>query len=250
MCLIIFSFKQNKEFPLIIAANRDEFYERETKTLDLWNKNSDIIAGKDLKSGGTWMGINKKTKQFAAITNYRDPSNFKQDAKSRGIIVSSFLENEIAPDDFIKKLQSKKDEYNGFNLIAGNKDEIYYYSNISNRPEKLEPGIHGLSNHLLNTDWPKVEKSKKELEKTFKSENIIEDSIKVLLNDKTFPDNELPETGMGLEWERLLSPVFVKSEIYGTRASSVLIFDKNNKVNFRENAWLEESITKKTEFML
>jgi uncharacterized protein with NRDE domain len=250
MCLIIFSFKQQKEYPLIIAANRDEFYERETKTLDLWDKNSDIIAGKDLRSGGTWMGINKKTKQFAAITNYRDPSNFKQNAKSRGIIVSSFLETEIDADNFIKRLQSEKDDYNGFNLILGNKDEIYYYSNINNSPEKLGPGIHGLSNHLLNTEWPKIKKSKKDLEKAFNSENITEKSIQTLLNDKVFPDKELPETGMGIEWERLLSPVFVKSEIYGTRASSVLIFDKNNKINFRENAWLEKSLTKKTEFTI
>ena len=250
MCLIIFSFRQNSKYPLIIAANRDEFFKRETKTLDLWEKNPDIIAGKDLQSGGTWMGINKKTKQFAAITNYRDPSNFKENAKSRGIIVSSFLENKINPDDFIKSLQPEKDNYNGFNLIAGNKDEIYYYSNISNHPEKLEPGIHGLSNHFLNTDWPKVKKSKQELEKAFNSEDIIEESIKALVDDNIFPDKELPETGMGLEWERLLSPVFVKSEIYGTRASSVLIFDKNNKINFRENAWLEKSITKKTEFIL
>jgi len=250
MCLIIFSFRQNKEYPLIIAANRDEFYKRETKTLDVTQENPFVISGKDLESGGTWMGINRKTKKFAAVTNYRDPSKTKNNAKSRGIIVSSFLNEDTPAIQFLEYLKNEKDLYNGFNFILGNVDEIFHYSNITDEITRIEPGLHGVSNHLLNTPWPKVVKAKNLLQKSFESENLVESSLEMLKNDEIFDDDTLPQTGMGLEWERLLSPVFVKSEIYGTRSSSVLLIDKNGKIRFTERAYLEKGLVKDTDFFI
>ena len=246
MCLILFSFKKTPGYPLIVAANRDEFYKRKTSTLDIWKENSAIVAGKDLESEGTWMGVNRLDFKFAAITNYRDPSINKTDAKSRGLIVSSFLENDISGKEFINKLRKEKDLYNGFNLIFGTPLKLFHYSNINDVLTDIPPGIHGLSNRFLNTAWPKVEKGKELLSKALNSDTIAESCLEFLQNDCIFPDESLPDTGMGKEWERLLSPIFIKSEIYGTRSSSVLLFDKSHKIEFTEKAWIKDGVIKKT----
>lgn len=251
MCLIIFSFKQNPDIPLIIAANRDEFYQRKTSTLGIWEDKPQILAGRDLESGGTWMGVNSVNKKFAAVTNYRDPASIKTDAKSRGFIVSDFLEKEISNENFIESLRKEKDKFNGFNLIFGSLDSIFHYSNISDKVTEIKPGIHGVSNELLNSPWPKLVKAKSELSDLVSADNIIEDSLDFLNNESSFKDEELPDTGVGIEWERLLSPVFIKSEVYGTRSSSVLLFHKNGQVEFRERAFNDDaSIKKDSEFLI
>lgn len=245
MCLIIFSFKQNPDYPLIIAANRDEFYERKTRNIHLWEQ-SEIIGGQDLESGGTWMGINKTNKRVAAITNYRDPSLTKTKVKSRGFIVSSYLKTTDNNTEFIKKLQNDRNSYNGYNLIFGDINRLFYYSNIKNEIHEIEPGLHAVSNAFLNTPWPKVNDSKQQLSKAFTQKDIIQASLKALANNNTYPDETLPETGMGIEWERLLSPIFVKSEIYGTRSSSILLVDKDHNSVFTEKAFINDKITKLT----
>ncbi|MDY0131139.1 MAG: NRDE family protein [Desulforegulaceae bacterium] len=250
MCLIVFSYRQNKDYPLIIAANRDEFYKRKTKTLDLIEENPLVISGKDLESGGTWMGINRKTKKFAAVTNYRDPSKIMDDAKSRGIIVSSFLKKDEEPLSFLERLKKEKDIYNGFNFILGSTESLYHYSNINDQITQITPGLHAVCNHLLNTPWPKVIRAKKISQKSFESEDIVESSLEMLKDDKLYKDSELPETGMGIEFERLLSPIFVKSETYGTRSSSVILVDKNQNIRFKERAFLEKGLLKDTEFFI
>lgn len=240
MCIILFSYKTHPDYKLILLSNRDEFYNRPTALLAKWNSKPPIYAGKDEQSGGTWMGINSSG-SFAAITNYRDLSSIKQDAPSRGLLVSNYLENSYTPLKYLKEIKPSSEEYNGYNLLTGNTEDIYYYSNIEGKIIKLEPGYHGLSNKFLNTPWPKIVKGKKELKKIInESPELNTDRLFELLRNQTIaPDNMLPDTGIGLEWERALSPIFINTQLYGTRASSILTIDRNNKVCFIEKSFIK-----------
>lgn len=159
MCLIILAKNYHKEFPFIFAANRDEFYDRPAQKAEFWKEHPNLLAGKDLKGGGTWLGITSLGK-FAAITNYRDFSSINESAPSRGKIVKNFLVGETDINEYSLRLKDEAKMYNGFNLFYGNVHSLNYYSNITNRVEEVPDGIHGLSNHLLNTAWDKVEAGK------------------------------------------------------------------------------------------
>jgi uncharacterized protein with NRDE domain len=237
MCLIVFANNVIKDYKLIFAANRDEFYNRPSEQADFWKDHPDLLAGKDLQAGGTWMGITRKGK-FAAITNFRDLKNNRNDAPSRGELTLDFLVKDVTPEEYYNRLKSELNNYNGFNLILGNIDELYYFSNKTDGLTKLEPGIHGISNAILDTPWPKVEKSKRQLKHLIEQQNIHPWEILNLLDD-TSPakDEELPDTGVGLELERILSPIFIKSEKYGTRSSTIVTVDKNNNVKFVEKTY-------------
>ena len=237
MCLVVFANNVHKDYKFIFAANRDEFYNRPTKQAEFWSENPDLLAGKDLQAGGTWMGITKQGR-FAAITNFRDLKNHRTDAPSRGNLTLDFLVNDIEPEEYYSKLKSELNRYNGLNLILGNVDELYYFSNKSEGLKKLEPGIYGISNALLNSPWPKVEKSKQYLKKLVEQQDIHPWELLNLLYDTTIAkDDSLPDTGVGMELERLLSPVFTKMEKYGTRCSTVIMVDKNNNVKFVEKTF-------------
>jgi uncharacterized protein with NRDE domain len=237
MCLIVFANNVLEDYKLIFAANRDEFYNRPSEQADFWKDRPDLLAGKDLQAGGTWMGITRKGK-FAAITNFRDLKNNRNDAPSRGELTLDFLVKDVTPEEYYNRLKSELNNYNGFNLILGNIDELYYFSNKTDGLKKLEPGIHGISNAILDTPWPKVEKSKRQLKHLIEQQNIHPWEILNLLDD-TSPakDEELPDTGVGLELERILSPIFIKSEKYGTRSSTIVTVDKNNNVKFVEKTY-------------
>jgi uncharacterized protein with NRDE domain len=237
MCLIVFANSVLEDYKLIFAANRDEFYDRPSEQADFWREHPDLLAGKDSQAGGTWMGITRKGK-FAAITNFRDLKNNRNDAPSRGELTLDFLVKDVTPEEYYNRLKSELNNYNGFNLILGNIDELYYFSNKTDGLKKLEPGIHGISNAILDTPWPKVEKSKRQLKHLIEQQNIHPWEILNLLDD-TSPakDEELPDTGVGLELERILSPIFIKSEKYGTRSSTIVTVDKNNNVKFVEKTY-------------
>jgi len=238
MCLIVFANNVHPKYKFIFAANRDEFYNRPSSQANFWKENSELLAGRDLQAGGTWMGITKKGK-FAAITNFRDLKNHRNDAPSRGKLTVDFLANNIHPEEYYGFLKSDLNKFNGFNLILGNIDKLYYFSNKNEALKKLEPGIHGISNALLNTPWPKVEKSKKQLEALLGQNEIHPHEVMNILYDKNKADDDfLPDTGVGIELERLLSPVFISSEKYGTRCSTVVMADKNNNVQFLEKTYL------------
>jgi len=240
MCIILFSYKSHPRYKLILASNRDEFYERPTKPLTEWDENTNILAGKDEMSHGTWMGVTKNGR-YSALTNYRDLSRIKDGAPSRGLLVSNFLEKPDQPEKYMEKIKKTTLLYNDFNLLVGDENDLFYYSNVSNEIIKIEKGIHGLSNHLINTSWPKVKKGKEELKKlTETNEEVNINAILNLLNDTSIPpDTQLPDTGVGLEWERALSPIFIKTEKYGTRASSVLTLDYDNKISFTEKSYVK-----------
>lgn len=234
MCLILVSLTSHSPFPLIIASNRDEFYNRETAPMAWHHKSPAILHGTDLKEGGTWLGITEKGR-IAALTNHRDPSRIKPDATSRGWIVSRFLEGSEEAPAFAETLSKEKDRYNGFNLIFGTVDRLCHYSNISDTLTQLAPGVHGVSNALLNTSWPKVDTGIKELA-ALKSPTH-EEIFTLLANGKRPDDTLLPNTGMGLEWERLLSPLFIESEIYGTRSSCLITMDTHRTLTAIERTY-------------
>lgn len=238
MCLILFSYKSHPIYPLILAANRDEFYERPTAQASFRKEPPDMLAGRDLKKGGTWLGMTK-TGRIAAITNFRDLQNLKDGAPSRGGLVSEFLRGNEDPVEYIQNIRQISNSYNGFNLILGNRSGLFYFSNEGDLFREISPGIHGLSNHLLGTPWPKVERGRGLLDSLIsKTGNPPPDEIFHILADTSKPDDRhLPDTGIGLEWERLLSSIFIESEIYGTRSSTIILVDRENNVTFIERSF-------------
>ena len=235
MCLILLACRTHPRYPLILAANRDEFYQRPTAPASFWETEPKILAGKDLQSGGTWLGITR-TGRIAALSNYRDPSHVLDNAPSRGGLVTEFLLGDLPPAGYLEKLRQRSQEYNGFSIIFGDRKNLYAYSNRGEVPPLLQPGIHGLSNHLLDTPWPKVTLGKKALADILSQggEPSVED-IFALLADRSMPDDRLlPDTGVELETERLLAPLFTSGPVYGTRSSSILLIDQEAEVTFIE----------------
>ena len=235
MCLLLLAVQSHPVYKLIIAANRDEFYERPTAPAAFWKDAPGILGGIDLRAGGTWFGITKKGR-IAAITNYRDPASLKPHAPSRGGLVSDFLKGEEDPEAYLARLDLNAGVYNGFNLIVGVKEQLYWYSNRGDGVASLMPGIYGVSNHLLNTPWPKVSQGKAALKNIVSNESLPSPEVLFdMLLDRSIPeDDTLPDTGVGIEWERILSPVFISSPDYGTRSSTLLFIDRDDHVTFVE----------------
>lgn len=222
---------------MIIAANRDEYYNRPTKTADYWEDYPELLGGIDEKFGGTWLGVTKSGK-IGLLTNYRDPNSHKEGLNSRGLLLKEYLTGETPTNEFIQKLSFKKNEYNGYNLLFGSIDKFYYYSNRIDKLQQLSFGDYGLSNHLLDTSWPKINKGKTLLSECLNQSNPEISSIMEILKNREKPDDvELPETGIGLELERVLSPIFITSPIYGTRSSTVIMVDNSGKLFFREDTF-------------
>jgi uncharacterized protein with NRDE domain len=253
MCLILFAWKMHARFPLVLAANRDEFYARNSAPAAFWDDAPDLLAGRDLKRGGTWLGITR-TGRLAAVTNYRDPASMKPDAPSRGELVSDYLRSKEHPEAFLRRVSPRAARYNGFSLLVGNDSELAYYSNRG-ETNRLTPGIHGMSNHLLDTPWPKVERGKQALGALLaaNSDPSPEALLAILASRSRPPDELLPETGVGLEWERVLSPLFIESPNYGTRCSTVLLIDREGMVTFVErvfNGGSEPRLTSRFDFRI
>lgn len=240
MCLILFAYKVHSQYPLIVVANRDEFFNRKTASVHYWEDEPEILAGRDLEKMGTWMGVTKNGR-FAALTNYRDPSEDVSGKRSMGELVAKALIDKESIVDYVKTVQSEADKYPGFNLIVGDKDSLYYFSNKEGKIRKLVPGIYGLSNHLLNTPWPKVEVGMERLRQLIEKDAIkpIENLFTLLLNTETYSDDRLPKTGVPIEMERMLSPLFIKSANYGTRSSTVMLMSKN-QVQYVEKIYQPE----------
>jgi uncharacterized protein with NRDE domain len=234
MCLILFGINCHPQYELILAANRDEFYKRPTTPLDYWPDNREIVSGRDLKAGGTWIGMSKLGK-MAAITNFRDPDHMDPKAPSRGQITKDYLENDDSAIHFLEKLQNDQRPFNGYNLLLRDHSGYYHYSNISHQITTIENGIHGLSNHLLNTPWPKVQKGRKKLQQLIKTDHIDDHTLFNLLNDKSEASDELlPDTGVPREIEKKLSAMHIDMEGYGTRCSTVITISKKMEVHFVE----------------
>jgi uncharacterized protein with NRDE domain len=239
MCLILFAYRHHPRYPLILAANRDEFFDRPTQALEFWPDQPEIAAGRDLKRMGTWLGINRRG-HLAAVTNYREAGAQRPEARSRGKLVTDFLTGNTAAPDYLYRLHANGHLYNGFNLIVGDARSLYYYSNRAGRVSAVQPGIHGLSNHLLDTHWPKVRDGKSRLASIIaEDDNHIprQRLIEVLQDQSIPPADQLPDTGVGPVWERMLAPIFITSPVYGTCCSSILTIDTDGEVDFTEITW-------------
>lgn len=226
MCLILFGYRCHPAFSLVLAANRDEFHARPTDPVDFWDDAPEVLAGRDRIAGGTWLGVTRGGR-FAALTNIREPDRQRSDAPSRGALVADYLRGDTAPGDYLHALTTEAERYNGFNLLVGDRTELWYYANRGARPLRLAPGLYGLSNALLDTPWPKVERGRHGLAAILDSpDGPRPEALLELLADRSPPpDDELPDTGVGPARERLLAPLFIAGETYGTRSSSVLLID-------------------------
>jgi uncharacterized protein with NRDE domain len=242
MCLLLFAWEVHPYYRLILAANRDEFYERPSASADFWEDAPDILAGRDLKDRGTWLGITRSGR-IAALTNYRDPASVKKEAPSRGGLVSAYLLGKEKAETYLNRIAAETSLYNGFSLLVGGLSGVFYFSNRGMQT-RLAPGIYGLSNSLLDVSWPKVVLGKKKLgDLLYQKVRPTCEAIFRLLSDRSTPsDDQLPETGVGLEWERILSPIFVQSPFYGTRSSTVLLVDRKGKTTFSERVFDERGM--------
>lgn len=236
MCLILIAWRVHPLYPCVVAANRDEFFARPSAEMDFWNGQPSLLAGRDLRAGGTWMGLDRRGR-FAALTNFREPELQRVDAPSRGGLVADFIAGDSAAQDYWQALEAQ--QYNGFNLICGNlREEIWHFSNRGDgRGQRLAPGIYGISNHLLDTPWPKVAQGKSGLAEALHSLPADSALFSLLRDDCVHDDSKLPRTGVNLQWERLLSAAFVRSADYGTLSSTVLMLDRHGIVAADEQSF-------------
>lgn len=233
MCLIVVGWRVHPDYPLIVAANRDEFYARPTALADFWAESPEIIGGRDLEAGGTWLGITRSGR-FAAVTNVREPGATKG-LHSRGKLTQGFLAGQQSVADYVGQLEMS--DYSGFNLLLGDEHVLWYCSNRDAKPQTLAPGIYGLSNHLLDSPWPKLVTARIGFAKATGNLPDRAALFDVLTDDEIVPDSELPSTGVPLEWERRLSAIFVRSADYGTRASTVLTLATDRQIAFEERSF-------------
>ncbi len=236
MCLIMFAYRQREDAPLLLAANRDEFHARATRPACFWPEQPDLLAGRDLQAGGTWLGITRAGR-FAAITNFRDPSRTAPAPRSRGELTLDFLRGRESPADYIEATRPEQDQYAGFNLLLGDGDELWYYSNAGGGARRLQPGIYGLSNALLDTPWPKVELGRTALAAELDAP-LTHGGLASTLADRSIAS----EAGLalqGLEGEMLrgLSAQFIVDPTYGTRATTTLWLDGDRVAHFRESSF-------------
>src|SRR5688572_2328798 len=236
MCLILLAWHAHPVYPLVFAGNRDERYERPSAPADFWKDEPEIFGGRDLELGGTWLGI-RRNGRFAAITNYRDGPAKKPAPRSRGELTANFLRGNDGPAAYMNKVATVDGcLYGGYTLLAGDRERLYGLSNRGGGVEELRPGVHGLSNHLLNTPWPKIVRGKQRVSALLgKGEaELTAGLFEALADRKPVTGAELPDTGVGPARERELSPAFIAADHYGTRASTVLLIKRDGSVVFVE----------------
>ncbi|HET7369618.1 MAG TPA: NRDE family protein [Gammaproteobacteria bacterium] len=238
MCLIAIAWKTDADWPLVLAANRDEFHARATDPASFWRDASDILGGRDLTAGGSWLGI-RANGRFAAVTNFRDGFEPPADARSRGHLVGDFLRGDASPAIFMAEVAAEADRYAGFSLFVGDRDTLMYFSNRAGEPRRLAPGRYTLSNAALDVPWPKVQRMRDAFAQQLDEQPPPDpEALLAVLDDRTpAPDDDLPETGLPRERERLLSAPFVVSPSYGTRASSVVLVDATGRTSLTERGF-------------
>lgn len=236
MCLCLFAVNQHDEYPFILLANRDEFRKRPSARAGFWVDFPTVLAGRDLQQMGTWLGINKAGK-IAFLTNYRHPKFFNRPGPSRGALVTDFLTSETDSKTYLRSI-ADPNSYNGFNLVTGTFNNLHYYSNIENEIMSIEAGVHGLSNAFLNTSWPKVDEGKSQLMNVIKANDLENgDLFSILKDDHLATTEQLPDTGVGEELEKMLSPRFINTEEYGTVCSTVIKVNRNGIIHFEERTF-------------
>ena len=241
MCLLIFAHRANPEYPLVVAANRDEFHARPTAPSAFWAESPDLLAGRDLQAGGTWMGLTRGGR-FAAVTNYRDPSRTHPAPRSRGELPLDFLAGRADPADYLAEVAAIAGEYAGFNLLLADRHSLWYLTNSPSEeqasPVELSPGIYGLSNAQLDTPWPKVELGKRKLRDLLETAVLDHDSLLEVVSDRQLADSDaLHRQGMADGMDRMLSAQFIVTGSYGTRSSTSLWTDRRGHAHWRERSF-------------
>ncbi len=240
MCTIFYAYNSQPDYYLVVAANRDEFLDRQTASANFWPSQPNLLAGQDLKHKGTWLGLTTGGR-FCSITNYREPGTEISGAESRGLLALDYLSGTMPPMQYVNDLCHSSKVYNGYNLIAGDSSALWYFSNRLTKPRQLTPGLYGLSNHLLDTPWPKVLLGHGFVKQALRSFNgpadedrLILNLFEIMQNEEKPPDDQLPRTGLSIDKERQLSSVFIRTENYGTRATTVILWHKSGRVRFIE----------------
>lgn len=236
MCLILVAWRAHPDYPLVVAANRDELHTRAARAAGWWEQEPKILAGRDLVAGGTWLAVTRDG-QFAALTNYHDPTHQRQSAPSRGALVPMMLGSPLPVRARLAQLSRIAEGYNSFNLIFSDAGELAVYESVTGRARVLGAGVYGLSNHLLDTPWPKVSNAKSALSSALTDLPSEHALLELLRDERQADEARLPRTGVSLEWERLLSSAFIRAPRYGTRCSSVILIDRNGQVRFSEWSW-------------
>lgn len=254
MCLILFAWQGHPDYPLVVAANRDEFHQRPTRQAGFWTEQPALLAGRDLLAGGTWLGLTRSGR-FAAITNYREPiAPGPAGQNSRGHLVTEFLAGKKTPIDHAEGLARAGSEYGGYNLLLGVPRELAYVSNRGGSPGPVPPGVHGLSNHLLNTDWPKVHAGRERLHEILQSQEPDAERLFDLLTDRRLTPGKLPlEPAPEEIREQLMNHYFIVSPEYGTRSSTVLLVHSSGRAEFAERQFGPDGLEtgrRRFEFML
>lgn len=240
MCLIALAWRAHPAYRLIVAANRDEYFARPAAPAGFWEDHTHVLAGRDLEAGGTWLGITLEGR-FAALTNYRNPADRRSGVPSRGALVSDFLGGDAGPAEYVKRIEKTAASYNGFSLLVGNEDSLWFFSNRGSPPLRVAPGVHGLSNHLLDTPWPKVEKAKTQLASQLDKPFAADAAFELLSDTRRAPSADLPSTGVSLELEERLSAIrILAASGYGTRCSTALCFGNDGRVEFHERSYRED----------
>ncbi len=237
MCLLVVAYDAHPDYRLVLVGHRDEFHARPTAALDWWDHPAGILGGRDLQAGGTWLGLDRRGR-LGVVTNYRSADWQRPGAPSRGWLVTEFLRGSMPTESFVASMSVRSADFAGFSMMAFDGRSLAYGSN---RPEPvaacLAPGIYGLSNAGRDTPWPKVTSAKGKLEPLLREDTEEPEEYFTLLADKTpYPDDTLPDTGVGIKQERLLSSIFVTGSTYGTRFSTLLFIDRENRLRFIERS--------------
>ncbi|WP_334020179.1 NRDE family protein [Alteromonas sp. S015] len=247
MCILFIANNMRDDYPLIIAANRDEFYARPTAPSTFWENHPHLLAGQDLEANGTWMGVTRNG-SIAALTNVRDPHNINSNAVSRGELVANWLKQNAASKEYANQsaylatLENTRHQFNGYNLLFGNVNALQVYNNVNNSTHTIATGVFGLSNADIATPWPKVTQGATALNDYVQQQSTINDDdlFDILRHDNKAKDALLPDTGIGYEWEKALSSIFIQTEKYGTRTSTLLLVDRNNTLTWKERRFSEK----------
>jgi uncharacterized protein with NRDE domain len=245
MCLLVIAWQVHPRYRLVVAANRDEFHERPTERMALWPPPDDLIAGRDLRAGGTWLGVDRR-RRFGIVTNFRELQRPAPGAPSRGNLIPGYLRNPAPVTEYIHNLEAVAEQYSGFNLLLTDHDSLWYVSNRAPRfAQSLPPGIYGLSNELLDTPWPKLQRVRERFDALInQADTIPEEALFAILADPTQAgvDDSLPDTGLSREWEQLLSSPFISNAEYGTRCSTLVRIDETGAVTLNERRFGPQGI--------
>ena len=235
---MLFAWRAHPDYRLVFAGNRDEAYERPSAAAAFWDDAPDILGGRDLDQGGSWLGLTHAGR-FATVTNYRDAASPRDAPRSRGELVASYLRGAEAPKPYLQRVIAEGPQYRAFSLIVGNLEQLFFCSNRGDQIEEIAPGVHGLSNHLLDTPWPKVRNGRDRVRALLgrAAGDLVAGLFDILADRTRAPDADLPDTGVGLERERELSPCFIADGRYGTRASTVLLISRSRGVFFSERSF-------------